>query len=346
MTIDLPENMIEGVEELPHLENPPGALRELNATKTIVGVPENPPRIGGYRLVARFRSSPVNDVFVGLKMARFGYSRRGIVKFVPRSRERYDDRSRQLFDEALAIAALDHPNIVKILDVGENELGAFLALEYIDGIDLGRASARLHRSGRRFPKAVALYIVAEMLRGLDHAHRAADPDGHPLNIVHRDVNPSNVLLATTGHVKLADFGMVKMKDRLQQPTKPGIVKGKFRYLAPEYIAAQRATAAADIFSTGVTLFELLVGRPWSAERDAMKIMKKIVFEGLPMADLEAAGVEPDLMGIVSLAVDRDPERRFPSAADMSAAIEAWLSQKGAYVSASVVAAFLAEHALD
>lgn len=304
--------------------------------------PEDPRplTVGGYRLVARFSSTETTEVFLGLKETPLGYTRRAVVKWAPVSRPGYDETRRMILDEARAISSLDHPNIVKILDVGVDALGTFLGVELVRGMDLLQLLNKLFRRGERLPVELSLHVVLEVLRGLEHAHSARDPQGHPLLIVHRDVNPSNVLVATTGHVKLTDFGIARMRDRLQPPTEPGMVKGKYRYLAPEYILEQACTHRVDIYATGVMLFELLTGRPWVPPRASVTTMKKIVHEGIPLAELEKTSTPNEIRGIVALATDREPSRRFASAAEMCSALEAWMIQHGIYVSPSVFAAHL------
>ena len=305
-----------------------------------VDADESRPSIGGYELLARVESSAAHDVFVGVRRARWEQARRAFVKVAFRHKPHYGARADMLFDEASALSALDHPNIVRLIEVEEHEVGALLASEFVDGVDLGRLSRRLQAAGRRMPSELAVHVVIEVLRGLAHAHQAETLAKEPLEIVHRDVNPANVLLSRSGHVRLADFGLVKMKDRLQAPTRPGMVKGKFRFMAPEYIEEQTISRSVDIYGVGIMLFELLVGGPWTHERDVVKLMRRIVQHGLPMVDLENARVPPELVGIVALATDRAQERRFGAATDMASALEAWLMQRGSYVSPSTLAAFV------
>lgn len=341
-TLDITEDdIIQASLELPKIGPTP-----LGSAPVPAFVPEvspktpPPPTVGGFRLVAKFSTGSATEVFLGYKLTPFGYTRQAVVKWVPRSRPGYEESRRVLLDEARAISSLDHPNVVKILDVGEDACGTYLGVEFVRGTDLLQLLNKLFRRGERLPVELVLYLVLEVLRGLHHAHSARDAAGHPLQIVHRDVNPSNVLVANTGHIKLTDFGIARMRDRLQAPTTPGMVKGKFRYLAPEYIISQTCTLRGDIYSTGVMLFELLTGKPWIPSRASVSAMRKIVEEGIPIAELETTPTPNEIKGIVALATDREPSRRFASAAEMCSAIEAWMIQQGIYVSPSVFAAHL------
>ncbi|MCK6551596.1 protein kinase [Myxococcota bacterium] len=232
---------------LPSIAVPPHAERVLTGEAPISAFEEalresTAPRIGEYALIARFPSSRAADVFLGYKVSNFGFIRRAVVKFVDRARYDYELVRQKLLDEARAISFVDHPNIVSVLDLAEDEVGTYVALEYVAGTDLRRLMVDLGHRNDRVPLEHALFIVLELLRGLAHVHAARGPRGEPLHIVHRDVNPSNILVSSDGHVKLTDFGAVLMDGRFQDATAPGTVKGKVRYLAPEYITEQTATS--------------------------------------------------------------------------------------------------------
>ncbi len=250
-----------------------------------------------------------------------------------------------LLDEARAMACFDHPNVVSVLDVGEHENGLYLALEYVEGTDLRRVNNQLRARKEALPFELAAFVTAEVLRGLHHAHNAHDPDGHNLEIVHRDVNPSNVLVSTAGHVKLTDFGVVRMRERLQQKTQPGLIKGKYAYLAPEYIAGESCTRQTDIYAAGIMLFELLSGRECFTGESAYEVMWKIVNRGIPRHRLEREHVPEDLKRIVERATNTVPERRYESAQDMANALEAWLVHSGRQATPWVVSVFFTRHDL-
>src|SRR5262245_53880143 len=214
------------------------------------------------------------DIFVAQKISSFGVVRRAVIKRVKRSRTDYKQLEKMLLDEARATACFDHPNIVALLDIGEDDGSVYVALEYVEGTDLRRVNTKLRSRREALPFELAVFIVAEVLRGLHHAHTAVGTDGKPLEIIHRDVNPANVLVSTSGHVKLADFGVVRMRGRIQEKTEPGLVKGKYAYLAPEYIAGEDCSIATDIYAAGVMLFEMLSGRECFTGKTAYEVMWK------------------------------------------------------------------------
>jgi serine/threonine protein kinase len=345
---EVAELLHRATEALPQVEVPPHAERVLSEQSP--PTKESPqettaPRIGEYALVARFPSSQTADVFLGYKVSNFGFIRRAVVKWTDRYRYDYDVIRQKLLDEARAISFVDHPNIVTILDLAEDELGTYVALEYVAGTDLRRAMVELGNRKDRFPVDHVCYVMTEILRGLEHVHRAKGPDGKHLNIIHRDVNPSNILISSDGHVKLTDFGAVHMDGRFQDSTAPGTVKGKVRYLAPEYIQSQVCTHHVDLYGVGVMLFELLTGKPCFLAKDETGAMFKIVQEGLPLADLRELGVPFDLQRIVERATKRDPLQRFGSAQEMCTALEDWMTSAGTFVSPTKFSTYLSSHGL-
>ena len=304
-----------------------------------------PPVVGDYAVMHRLGGGSMAELYLAHKIAKFGVIHHAVIKQVKRSRPDYRHLQEMLLDEARATASFDHPNVVKLYDVGETDHGVFLALEYVNGTDLRRVNAELRQRKEALPFELAAFIVGEVLRGLHHAHIAVGLDGQPLELVHRDVNPSNVLISRSGHVKLADFGVVRMRERLQQATEPGLVKGKYAYLAPEYIAGEPCSVQTDIYAAGIMLFELLSGRECFNGNTAYEVMWKIVNKGVPMYRLSREGVPDDLQRVVQRATSMVPERRYETAQDMANALEAWLMRSGRHATAWVLSVFFSRHDL-
>jgi eukaryotic-like serine/threonine-protein kinase len=341
--------LLRATDALPAIEIPPHADRILEKSYSDLrreSPDENTaPRIGEYALVARFPSSHAADVFLGYKVSNFGFIRRAVVKWTDRHRYDYEVVRQKLLDEARAISFVDHPNIVTILDLNEDELGTYVALEYVAGTDLRRTLVDLSSRKDRIPLEHALYLTSEILRGLHHVHIANGPDGQPLKIIHRDVNPSNILISADGHVKLTDFGAVLMDGRFQDATAPGTIKGKVRYLAPEYITNQVCTLQVDIYGVGIMLFELLTGHPCFMSKDEASAMYKIVTEGVPLDELRQLGVPPAIQSIVERATMREPTKRYQSAIEMCYAIEDFMTSAGIFVSPTKMSSYFQAHGL-
>ena len=304
-----------------------------------------PKLVGDYQLISRLGGGSMAELYVARKVSQFGFVHRAVIKQVKHGRADFQQLQRMLLDEARATACFDHPNLVSIYDVGETDQGLYLALEYVEGTDLRRVNQKLRSRKEALPFELACFIVAEVLRGVHHAHTARGPDGKPLEIVHRDVNPSNVLVSTSGHVKLADFGVVRMRERIQPKTEPGLVKGKYAYLAPEYIAGEPCSVQTDVYAAGIMLFELLSGRECFTGSTAYEVMWKIVNKGVPLYRLQREGVPEDLQRLVARATSMVPERRYTSAQDMANALEAWLMRSQRHATPWVLSVFFHRHDL-
>ena len=166
----------------------------------------------------------------------------------------------QMFvNEAKIIAQIDHPNVVRILELGNEGGEWFIAMELLDGRSFADLRSRAAERGKRVPLGITLRVLCDACRGLDAAHRARDEAGRELRIVHRDFTPDNVHVGSDGCVKVIDFGIAKAFN-LGAGTEPGTLKGKFFYMSPEMIAGHAVDHRADLFAAGVMLYEQLCGR--------------------------------------------------------------------------------------
>jgi serine/threonine-protein kinase len=221
-------------------------------------------------------------------------------------------------DEARILGALYHQNVVQALDFGEHEGKLFLVLEHLEGPSLSRV---LLGSPYGIAAPIAAYIGREICCALDYVHTFKDTDGTPLGLIHRDVTPSNVILTPTGAVKLLDFGIAKFAKAMQE-TKAGTVKGKTAYVAPEQLSEGKPIdGRVDLFAVGIVLHELLVGERLFAGNSDLGSLKKILELDVPLPSSKRPGVPPELDRIVMKALERDPERRFATAAEMARALD-------------------------
>jgi serine/threonine protein kinase len=228
-------------------------------------------------------------------------------------------------DEARIAANLSHPGIVAVHEFGHDADGYFIVMEYVPGHHVGRVLARAVRDGGRIPVAVGAYIVYEVARALDHAHHACDSTGSPLHIVHRDVSPSNVLVSFSGDVKLMDFGIARAANRSYR-TDDGTIRGKFAYMAPEQIESTEVDAMSDVFSAGVLLWELTLGRRLFDGASDFETIRATLEQPIPRPTTIDASYPPALEAIVMAAVERDRSRRLGSAAELAAQLKAVLRE--------------------
>jgi serine/threonine-protein kinase len=227
-------------------------------------------------------------------------------------------------DEARLAARLEHPNIVKTFEFGEEEGQYYTVMEYLAGEDLGSAMNRAAISKQPVPLNMAAMIVSQLCAGLHFAHDLTDTSGRPLGLVHRDVNPSNVILTYGGEVKIIDFGVAKFNSSSTQ-TLTGTIKGKIAYMSPEQILARGIDRRSDVFSLGVLLWELVAGnRLFARETDAATLYA-IMNDPIPKTRRYRANVPDELESIITTALARTPADRYETAEDMQAALDQFLT---------------------
>jgi serine/threonine protein kinase len=231
-------------------------------------------------------------------------------------------------EEARLAAKLSHPNVVQTIEVGSDWNRHFIAMEYLDGQSLNRVLNRVRRSGTPFPLPYQLYVIAQLLDGLQYAHRVTDFDGTALNLVHRDVSPHNVFVTYDGQVKVLDFGIAKALDSAND-TRTGVLKGKVAYMAPEQSAGQPIDQRADLFSVGVMLWEAAVGeRMWKHTQNDLQILHALMSGKVPRPRDAKPDIDPPLEQIILKATATNAADRYASAAEFRAEIEAYLDGLG------------------
>lgn len=219
-----------------------------------------------------------------------------------------------LLDEARIAAHLNHPNVVQIYELGQEGSQYFIAMEYVDGCDLATLARIERHRHSRVPLRLSLRVVTEAAMGLDYAHRQTGLDGKPLNIVHRDVSPHNILCSREGAVKLTDFGIAKAVNK-EQVTDVGVVKGKVQYMAPEQYTGSEVDARSDIFSLGVVLYQLTTGRLPRVTPSGDLAVRRVIDGDIPPPTEIRADYPEGLEGIVMRALARRADDRFDTAAE-------------------------------
>ncbi|HVY45718.1 MAG TPA: serine/threonine-protein kinase, partial [Minicystis sp.] len=229
-------------------------------------------------------------------------------------------------DEAWMTAALSSPNVVQVAAWGNDDKGMFLAVEFVQGVSLSRLIKESQANKEPFAERTVAFIGSQICAGLSAAHALRGPDQTLLGLVHRDLTPGNILVSFEGVVKIADFGIAKAEERITH-TRTGTLKGKPSYMAPEQARGGKVDLRADVFSFGVLLFELLAGRrPWIA-KSAFDVMMDIATTPPPDLRELRKGVNPVFAEIVDKCLQKKPEDRFASAADIQQRLDAWRQQK-------------------
>jgi len=226
-------------------------------------------------------------------------------------------------DEARIAANLAHPNIVQVHEFGQDEQGHFIVMEYVPGMHVGRLMTRALRDQQPLEPRIGAFIVHEVARALDHAHRARDASGTPLEIVHRDISPQNVLVSFAGDVKLMDFGIARAANRARK-TNDGSIRGKFPYMSPEQVESKQLDARSDIFALGVVLWEITLDRRLFTGDTDYEIIRAVLEAPIPTPRSIDPSYSPALEALVMKALERDPDRRLASAGELAAGLKAYL----------------------
>jgi len=265
--------------------------------------------IGPYQLVRRLGFGGMAEVHLAIAHGASGFERKVAVKTLLPERAGDPALERALINEATIGGALAHRNLVAVLALGHADGAYYVVMDYVDGGDL---AAHLHDAA--LPRPLALYVASELARGLAYLHAARDARGLPLGLVHRDVSPANVLVSTTGDVKLGDFGVAKAT-ALADLTAAGTRKGKYAYMAPEQLVGEPIDQRADQFGLAVTLVELVTGaRPFAGDTP-WAIHEAIVREP-PQLD----GMPDALAAIARRALAPDPGARFATMIELATAL--------------------------
>ncbi len=268
------------------------------------------------------------------------FVRFAVVKRIKADRTADEAFIRMFKDEARITSELHHNNIGQVYDFGRHEDEYFLALEYVPGIDVRHLINTLRDRGQRVPIRVALRVLYDVLEALDYAHRKRDSLGRPMDIVHRDVNPRNIMVSIHGETKLIDFGVAKATNRLER-TKTDHVKGKFSYMAPEQVSETEIDHRADLFAVGLTLHELLAGYSPFYGLNQVQIVHKLLNGPAPkMPDVRDVPDEDALRALHDKAVAYDPDERYPSAKAMQEDLLAIAQSVGGLPSSERMARFL------
>lgn len=230
-------------------------------------------------------------------------------------------------DEARLSGRLNHSNVVQVFDIGVGDNTYFIVMEYVDGADLKAVAEVQRKLHRDFPLEAAVYIAIKMCEGLAYAHDLVDSDGRPIGIVHRDLSPPNVLITRFGEIKVVDFGLAKANNQLEK-SEPGIIKGKFSYLAPEAAMGKEVDARADIFAVGIILWELLAGRKLFQGESDFATVKLVQQADIPSLKQFNPHVQPELERIIRRALARDLNERYGRAVDLARDLNEFLFRFG------------------
>ena len=281
-----------------------------------------PVRFGKYLILDKIATGGMAEMYQAKMTSVEGFEKLVAIKKILPNLTQDKNLVKMFIDEAKLAAMLFHQNIVQIYDLGSMEGAYFIAMEYIHGKDLRVLGGKAKERNLPLPLEYALYVTCRICSGLDYSHNLKDFQGNPLELIHRDISPQNILVTYQGEVKIVDFGIAKAVKK-SSDTKEGLIKGKVSYMSPEQAAAKPIDKRSDIFSTGILLYEMVTGKRMFEGSDLQ------VLERVRKADFEPAeNLVPDLPGEVSKILNRalakGVTRRYKSCGEMLADLEACL----------------------
>jgi eukaryotic-like serine/threonine-protein kinase len=313
-------------------------LRRLAMSRTSVSPPP-PSEIAQFEVVRRLGAGGMAEVFLAKKRGAEGTYKILVLKRILPAHGS-SNRFRSMFiEEAHLATRLNHPNVVQVYEFQDfGDEGLLLAMEYVEGCDLGRLIATARTQTTRIPPWVGAWIIAEAAKGLHYAHDKKDEAGQPLDIVHRDVSPQNVLLSFDGAVKIADFGIASARLFAEET---GVLKGKFGYMSPEQARGETVDRRSDLYALGVILWEILAGRPIHGGLGGEALLD-IVRSGIVEPPTSyAKDIPPELAQITLRALSADRSERFTTGRELASTLGRAIVKQGELVDASALEATLA-----
>ena len=272
-------------------------------------------RVAGYEIVAELKSGGMATLYLGRRAGMGGFAKHVAIKLIHPHLAKDEKFVGMFLDEARLSARIEHPNVVHVHDLGEDDGMYFMVMEYVNGCSLAQLLRALAERRRKLSTELATWIAMRVAAGLDAAHDITDERGRPLEVVHRDVSPQNVLIAYKGYVKLIDFGIAKARGRTQN-TNTGLLKGKLRYMSPEQASGKPIDRRTDVYALGVMLWEMLTMRKlFDAENELLLLDQVRAPEIVPPIEI-APEIPEALSAAVMHALAHDPDERPSSAHDL------------------------------
>lgn len=278
-----------------------------------------PRPFGQYFLLEKIAQGGMAEIFKGLTYDFSGLKKFIVIKRILPHIAAHEDFIRMLVDEAKIAVRMSHGNIAQTFDLGKVANDYFIVMEYVEGRTLSQLYKKSTIDHRPIPVPMSVYLVREICNGLDYIHRRSDETGLHLGVVHCDISPQNAIVSEAGVVKIVDFGVAKAAFQLSERER-GVLKGKFAYMSPEQTEGRTVDARSDIFSTGVVLWEMLTGRRLFKKKSNRETIEAVHKMTVYPPSAYRNEIPSELDAIVMQALERDPEKRFASAADFALAL--------------------------
>jgi len=301
-------------------------------------VPLDVTRLGRFQILKHLATGGMAEVLLAHAQGPYG-SEHVVIKRVRRDQAQDPQFVKMFMDEATLAASLQHPNIVRVHEIGTDQGEYFFAMEYVHGEDLRRVLMEVNRRRDKLPIALVTGIVAAAAAGLEHAHNQRGPNGQALGIVHRDVSPANILVGYDGQVKVADFGIAKAALRTVE-TQSGTLKGKVSYMSPEQVTGRPVDRRSDVYALGIVLYEVVTARRLFKGENDFLTMSSIVQGDIPLPSLLRPDLPRILEDIVMKALSPSPKDRYQSAEELRVELEKFTHAIGMRMSNGSIADYM------
>ena len=295
--------------------------------------------VGRYTLLAKLATGGMAEIFLARQAGPKGFEKLVVVKKILDTYAEDPDFVAMFLDEARIAAQLNHPNIVQIFDLGEDQGAYYIAMEYLAGESVSMLARTCRKLNQPLPVAMSARLISVAAEALHYAHQKVDSSGKPLGIVHRDISPQNLFVTYEGALKVVDFGIAKAANKASH-TQDGHIKGKLSYMSPEQARGEDVDPRSDVFALGIVLFELATGTRLFQFDDPIKTFSAVVGPALiPRAHERLPDLDPALDAIIAKALERDVHLRYASGAELHQALEQWLRTQEAQ-GTSAISAFM------
>ncbi len=276
-----------------------------------------------FKLTRKIAEGGMGAVYEALQFGDEGFEKQVAIKCIQESLSKDKEFVEMFIGEAKLVANLVHQNIVQIYHLGKSGDMYYIAMEYLDGVNLQEFMNRHYELGQKVPIDLAAFIISRVCRALEHAHRKTDRFGNPLHVVHRDVSPKNIMISTEGVTKLTDFGIAKAQTFMRDQ-EGDVLMGKAQYMSPEQAQYLPTDNRSDIFSLGVVMFELLTGQNLFGSDKTSVILENVICREIPKPASINAEIPKELEHLMVKALERNSNKRFQDAGRMGYELEYYM----------------------
>jgi serine/threonine-protein kinase len=299
-------------------------------------------KFGKYQLVRKLAVGGMAEIFLATHAGPEGFKKHVAIKRILPHLTEDQDFVTMFLDEARLVARFNHPSIVQIFELGKVGYNYFLSMEYINGVSMSKVIKERSKKKTPFPFEYGAKVLSFACEGLEYCHNFADPDGTPLNLIHRDVSPQNIMLTYDGVVKVLDFGIAKAVGNLYQ-TRTSSLKGKAAYMSPEQITQKTGLdRRSDIFSLGICLYEFATGkRPFDGDTELELMLSIVQTAARDPRELDP-NIPQDLVDVINKALEKNRNNRYQTARELRADIEQFLHSRQVLVDSYTLGSFLRE----